>query len=129
MTEKHTNALIKEFEQSMKSSGLAKKTIKNHLQNVELFVIDYMLVEEIEFEEWPDEIDEFFDWAIRKNVVISQSSLLQFASSIKKLFKFLFDTGKINRETSMKVNSIFKEGMSDWKDSVQVEGDLYADEW
>jgi site-specific recombinase XerD len=121
-------AVIKDFEQSLKSEGLAKKTIKRHLQNVDLFVIDYMDVEEIEFEDWPDEIDEFFDWAIRKNVIISQSSLKQFISSVKKFFQFLFNSGKIDSETSKKVNQEFIEGKEYWEVCVQrFEDDI--DEW
>ncbi len=130
MEKKHNDAIIKEFEQSMKTSGLVKKTIRNHIQNVDLFVNDYMLIEEIEFENWHDEIDEFFEWAIRKNVVISQSSLRQFVSSIRKFYKFLFDTRKIDIKTSKKVNSVLREGVTDWSISVQqFEDELLADEW
>lgn len=130
MSNKHNNAIIEEFEQLMKTSGLVKKTIRNHIQNIDLFVNDYMHVEEIEFEDWHEEIDEFFEWAIRKNVISSQLSLRQFVASIKKFYKFLFDSGKIDINTSKKVNSILKEGMPDWSISAQqFEDDLFADEW
>jgi site-specific recombinase XerD len=129
MNNNDNKTLIKEFELSLKSDGLAKKTMRRHIQNIELFVIDYMDVEEIEFSRWSDEIDEFFDWALRKNVIFSQSSLQQYTSSIKKFFKFLFDTGKIDLKTSKRVNLIIKDGMPDWKDSVAVQGDMFLDQW
>ena len=126
----NNKTLIKDFELSMKSDGLAKKTMRRHVQNVDLFVIDYMEVEEIEFKDWPDEIDEFFDWAIRKNVIISQASLKQFISSVKKFFQFLFHSGKIDKETSKKVNQEFIEGKDYWEVCVQrFEDDIFADEW
>ena len=130
MTKKHNGDLIKEFEKHMVDSGLAKKTIRSHVQNVDLFINDYLLCEEIELENGHEEIDEFFDWAIRKNVVISQSSLRQFASSVKKFYRFLFDTNKIDAATSREINKIFKESMPDWLVMVQEQEDaLFEDEW
>ena len=121
----NNKAIIKAFEQSLRSDGQTKKTIRRHVQNVNLFVIDYMDVEEIDFKDWPDEINEFFDWAIRKNVIISQSSLKQFISSVKKFFQFLFKSGKIDSKTSKKVNQEFVEGKDYWEVCVQrLEDDI-----
>ena len=131
MTKKHNKILLEEFQNNMKESGLTQKTIRNHLGNVGLFINDYLFWEEIAPENSDEEIDIFFDdWAIRKNVIFSESSMRQFASSVKKFYKFLYESGWIDKEKHDGIKHTFKDGLPDWLISVrQYEDDLYKDEW
>lgn len=130
MTESRNNALVKEFEKHMVANGLAMKTVRMHTQNVDLFLTDYLLVEGIKQEDGHEEIDAFFDFAIRKYVVSSQPSLRQLVSSIKKFYKFLLETNRMDAGTSRNVNKTLKDGMQDWLAMVdEREAELYEDEW
>ena len=131
MTEEYNNFVMEEFKKNMRSGGLTQKTINNHLGNVGLFINDYLLWEEISPENGDEEIDTFFDdWAIRKNVIFSESSMRQFASSIKKFYKFLYESGRIDQVKYDMIKYTFKDGLPDWLISVrQYENDLQEDGW
>jgi hypothetical protein len=131
MTEKYNNVILEEFKHYMESSGLGKKTVNNHLGNVGLFVNDFLLWEEVDPEDGYEEIGYFFgEWAIRKNIIFSEPSMRQYASSIKKFYKFLYEVGKIDKKTSSAISYTFRDGLPDWLISVrQYEDELLRDEW
>ena len=127
--EKSNKKLLKEFFCSLKEQGLGEQTVRNHTHNVGLYIDDYLLWEGIDPVIGHEEIDYFLgDWAIRKNVIFSEPSLMQYASSIKKFYKFLSDRGDIDRDTLKGINNIFKTEMQDWLASLrQFEKELDED--
>ena len=120
LCEETNNILIQAFKESMVQQNLGTATVRNHYQNVRLFVNDYLLFEEIAPEDGYDEISEFLgDWAIRKNVIISEYALRQYASSLKKFYQFLCGKGRIDKKVLQSVNQTIKDEMPEWVENLR----------
>ncbi|MBI2672378.1 hypothetical protein HYX16_05575 [Candidatus Woesearchaeota archaeon] len=89
--QKENTKLLKKFEEYLLESNISKKTIKYHISNVELYINDYLAINE---EEYPESIDGytleyFFRWCINKWIFNTVSELLSTIYSIKLFYEYL----------------------------------------
>lgn len=113
--------LLLEFETYLVNSGLAKKTIKNHVSNVEFYINEYLLYEEPQKpESGTNQIGWFLgDWFIRKAMWASKESIKRNAASLKKFYTFMEEQGLIEMEVLNELKEIIKYEMKEWLDSVE----------
>lgn len=113
--------LIKEFEHWLKKQNLAAKTIRKHINNVDLFLNDYLPYYEGEtMEEGVSSVYTFLsDWFIRKCLWSSKTSIKETAASIKKFYKCMNELGYIDKEKYNFVNFAIKENMDDFFASLE----------
>lgn len=112
---------IKEFEKWLKAKGLASKTIKNHIDNVDLYINDYLNRYEIgKMEDGCCRIDGFLgDWFIRKCMWSTAYSIKTTAASIKKFYLCMSELGYVNRDDYKFLCNEIKDGMDDWIEEVE----------
>jgi site-specific recombinase XerD len=117
---KDNKAHLFEFEKWLTDKGLAKKTIKTHVDNVDFYINEYLLY---------DDADEaavgigavcgFFDyWFPRKALWCSRSSIKSMAASLKKFYGFFLEQGFVAAEDYEILKDDIKEGMEEWLDEV-----------
>lgn len=114
---KETNEqLLSDFEHSLKSSGLSKSTINNHVSNIDFYVNEYLLYEDaIEAKEGVNSVSMFLGyWYIKKAMWTSQSSIKGNATSLKKFYTFLYEKGLIENNDLTYLKETIKEGMPEW---------------
>jgi len=90
--------LLNKFEEYLLRKNISKKTIKSHINNVELYINDYLAINE---EESPDEIDgyaleSFFRWCIDKWIFNTVSGLLSTICSIHLFYEYLNQNKQIH---------------------------------
>ena len=103
---------IKEFECWLKKQNLAAKTIRKHINNVDLFLNDYLPYYEGEtMEEGVSSVYTFL-WS-------SKTSIKETAASIKKFYKCMNELGYIDKEKYNFVNFAIKENMDDFFASLE----------
>ncbi len=90
--------LLTDFETWLKSSGLSKTTIDNHLSNIDFYINEYLLYEgTTEAKNGVDAVGMFLGyWFIKKAMWASQSSLKGNAASLKKFYTFMYEKGLID---------------------------------
>ncbi|MCU7906267.1 MAG: recombinase [Candidatus Thiodiazotropha sp. (ex Epidulcina cf. delphinae)] len=113
---KFNKKLLSEFEISLKSSGLSKNTIDNHVSNIDFYVNEYLLYEGVtEAKDGGNAVGMFLGyWFIKKAMWASPSSIKGNATSIKKFYAFLYEKGLIEKEDLDDLKETIKEGMPEW---------------
>jgi site-specific recombinase XerD len=116
-TIRETNKLLlRDFEAWLKSSGLSKKTIDNHLSNIDFYINEYLLYEDVtEAKDGVDAIGMFLGyWFIKKAMWASQSSIKGNATSLNKFYTFMCEKGLIDKDDLADLKETIKEGMPGW---------------
>ena len=129
---KENEALLNDFAASLASAGLVKKTIDNHVANIEFYINDFLLYyDAILAKDGIDHVDDFLgNWFIRKTTWASQAHIKGNASSLKKFYAFLLDKDMIDKEDLSDLKVLIKENMSDWLSELQQFDDLIdEDSW
>ena len=118
--EKRNELFINKFESWLNEKGLVKKTIKKHLNNIELFLNNYLVYSDIStMEEGVDDIDMFLgDWFIRKCMWSSKNSIKETASSIKKFYQCMSEYSYISKEDYKSVCETLKDNIEDYLESM-----------
>ena len=108
--------LLRDFEALLKSSGLSKKVMENHLLNIDFYVNEYLLYEEAtEAKDGVDAVDMFLGyWFIKKSMWASQASIKGNAASLKKFYAFMYEKGFIDKDDLEDLKDTIKEGMPEW---------------
>ena len=122
--------LLKEFGAWLKSSGLKEKTIKNHVMNIDLYVNEFLLYEDvIEAKDGADYVDMFLGyWFIKKAMWASSASMRGNATSLKKFYTFMYEKGLIEKEDLDDLKATIKEEMPEWLDTLARYDDPSVDE-
>jgi len=109
-------ALLKEFESWLAEKNLSVKTIRKHISNVDFYINDFLLYgEAIEAADGVGNIGEFLGyWFIRKAMWASPTAIKENASSLKKFYQFMFEKGKISKESLDELKQTIKEDMPEW---------------
>ena len=98
---KEQNApILASFQKSLEQAGLAKKTIKNHVENIDFFAEYLVYYEPLTRLDEADEgdISSFLmDWFPRKAMWASVSSTKSYLASFKKFFQWINTFAKIGR--------------------------------
>ena len=127
---KRNDDYIKEFESWLKEKKLSTKTIGKHLNNIDLYLNDYLnYYEFIKMEDGISYVYSFLDdWFIRKCAWASRSSVKETATSIKKFYQCMSEKGYVKVEDYKSLCEEIKDNMDMFLDSVDAyDDDLYYD--
>ena len=113
---KANDKILDEFYEWLKATGLSKKTIKNHVSNIDFYLNEFLLYEEaIEAKDGAGDVGMFLGyWFIRKAMWASQSSIRSNATSLKKFYTFMYEKGLIKKEKLTDLKQRIKEEMPEW---------------
>lgn len=114
--------LLTEFEAWLKESGLAAKTIRNHSNNVDLYINHYLLYEEaLEAHQGIEKINLFLgSWFIRKTTWASPAQIKSNAASLKKFYRFLLEKGLVEKAELDELTAEIKQEMPRWLAAVKA---------
>lgn len=111
---------MKLFEKYLKTKKLAPKTIKNHLENVDLFINDYILQEDaLTIREGMTRLDSFFYFFIHKCMWSTPDTVGKTASSLKKFYKCMAENNIVDPADYESFASEIKEGVPLWKEECE----------
>ncbi len=129
--EKINEKYLDEFENWLKDKGLAKKTIRNHIENASLYINDFLVYYEvIPMEEGIYHIDSFLsDWFVRKCMWSTGYSVKRTAASIKKFYECMSDLGYIKQEEYKELCNELKENMDYYVDNVEEYNNFDEDDY
>ena len=115
---KENEKYLKEFKKELKSNGFTDRTINNHINNVDLYLNDF-----INYYEAQDlkggcyKISEFLgDYFIRKCMWSTPATIKTTAASIKKFYKCMLNNKHITNEDYDNLSFIIKSEMDIWQD-------------
>lgn len=120
---------IIEFEEWLNKKGLVNKTIRKHINNVDLYVNDYLNYYDItKVEEGVHLVYSFLDgWFIEKCMWASKNSLKETAASIKKFYQYMSENNYVNKKDYENMCSFIKQNMDNFLEQVDAfeEGTYY----
>ncbi|WP_028581531.1 hypothetical protein [Desulfogranum japonicum] len=127
---KANERLLSEFEDWLKASELSEKTIDNHFFNIDFYINEYLLYEEItKAQDGIDDVDMFFGyWFIKKAGWASQSSIKSNAASLKKFYTFMHQKGLIDADDLSELKKTIQEQMPEWLATLKRYDDPYIEE-
>lgn len=110
------DALLSDFDHWLTTKGLSDKTVREHAQNIELYVNHYLLYEDaIEAAEGAHHVSMFLGyWFIRKALWASEASIRSNAASLKKFYAFMLERGLISYEDLVGLRETINECLPDW---------------
>ena len=113
---KQNERLLLEFEAWLQASGLSKKTIENHVSNIDFYVNEYLLYEDaVEARDGAVSIDDFLGyWFIRKTMWASRTSIKSNATSLKKFYIFMLEKGFIDEVELADLKHAITDCMPEW---------------
>lgn len=98
--------------------GLAPKTIKRHLQNVDFFLNTYLVFDEahpLTMEEGVNTIDDFLGYFLENKTCFADSTKHSFVTSLRKFYKSMAAHGKITQEQYEDVVESLRDGGAEYK--------------
>ena len=113
--------LLNAFGVWLKSSGLSKKTIDNHVSTIDFYINEYLLYEEAtEASDGVHAVGLFLGyWFIKKAMWASQSSIKGYATSLKKFYTFLQQQDLIAKEDLADLSQTIKQDMPEWLETLE----------
>lgn len=126
---KNNQLLLNNFEIWLKTSGLTKKTINKHSQNIDFYINEYLLYEDAtEPQDGVDSINMFLGyWFIKKAMWSSQAAIRGNATSLKKFYTFMYERDLISTKDLKELKGTIKENMPEWLDTMARYEDLSID--
>lgn len=114
------NDLIQIFKTEMEQKGLSQKTIKTHVENVDLYINDFLLREDAEhMESGLCRLDSFFYFFIHKCMWSTPGNVKTTAASLKKFYKCMMGYGKIDKVDYQFFCEKIKEGIPIWQEECE----------
>ncbi len=116
------------FEKDLIKSELGKKTINNHLSNVDFYINDFILREEpLEMKEGCGYYLSSFlgDYFIRKCAWSTPATIKTTAASIKKFYMSMLEHEYVSKEDYQYLSDIIKNEMRTW----QADCARFNDDW
>ena len=98
--------------------GLAPKTIKRHLQNVDFFLNTYLLFDEanpLRMQDGVNSIDDFLGYFLEEKTYFTDSTKRSFVTSLRKFYKSMAKHGKITPEQYEDVVESLQDGGAEYK--------------
>ncbi len=115
-TMKQNQVLLSGFAESLAAAGLSKKTIRNHVDNADLYINDFLLREDAVLpEDGLGYLDSFFTFFIHKCMWSTPAAVKSTAASLKKLYKYMMEQGRISAEDYKEFARDLKEGVPFWQ--------------
>ncbi len=118
--------LLGDFKDWLRDSGLADKTIDKHVENVDFYINEFLLYDDVvEPQDGADEVGMFLGyWFIRKAMWASESSIRSNAASLKKFYTFLHERGMVEEDDLDLLKEEIKEEMPEWLETLERYDDL-----
>jgi len=119
--------LLLVFEASLSTSGLKDSTIGNHLSNVDFYINDFLLYDDLTpAKDGIPPMSSFFNWFFpRKAMWSSPAATKSNAASFKKFYKFLADKKIIDIVDYELMLLTIKTEMPDWQSHYNEEVELW----
>ena len=117
----YNQPLLDSFRDWLEQSGLAEKTIKNHVDNIDFFtnyLVYYDPLKKLDEADGSDVWMFLSDWFPRKALWSSATSVKSNIASFKKFFQWMGETGRVSPETVADVLDTLKEGRDEFLDAV-----------
>ena len=115
------------FESELKAKGLSVKTIRSHMDNVDLYINDFLLREDAEhMDSGLRRLDSFFYFFIHKCMWSTPGTVKTTAASIKKFYKCMLEHGKIEKEDYQEFCEELKESIPVWQEEC---ADFNGEDW
>lgn len=117
---KRNKKFIDEFEQWLIEKGFAKKTIRKHLSNIDLYINDYLNYYDItKMEDGMVDVYSFLNgWFIEKCLWTSRNSLKEMVSSVKKFYQCMSEKEYVKKEDYKELCNLIKDNMDEFLDSI-----------
>ena len=118
----YNQPILDDFRAWLEQSGLAEKTVRNHVDNIDFFTEYLVYNEPLEKLDEADGSDVWMflgDWFPRKAMWASESSVKSNIASFKKFFQWMGETGRVSTETVVDVLSTLKEGRDEFLEAAE----------
>jgi len=118
----YNQPILDDFRAWLEQSGLAEKTVRNHVDNIDFFTEYLVYNEPLEKLDEADGSDVWMflgDWFPRKAMWASESSVKSNIGSFKKFFQWMGETGRVSPETVDDVLSTLKEGRDEFIEAAE----------
>lgn len=102
--------------------GLAPKTIKRHLQNMDFFLNTYLVFDEthpLTMEEGVNSIDDFLGYFLEEKTYFPDSTKRSVVASLRKFYKSMAAHGKITPEQYEDVVESLRDGGAEYKELLE----------
>jgi hypothetical protein len=108
--------LLEEFQTWLEAKGLTEKTIYRHISNVDFYINNFLLYEEIiKPAEGACDIGMFLGyWFIKKALWSSVNSIKENIASLKKFYTFMLEKSYISDYDLERLKEIIKEEKDEW---------------
>lgn len=106
------------FQNDLLEKGFSNRTVRNHLNNAEFYINDFLLYgEPISMKDGCFCIDEFLGYFfIRKCAWSTPGTIKSTAASLKKFYKCMMEHDKIKKDDYQALCEIIKDKLEDWMD-------------
>lgn len=113
---KQNEKVLEEFQQWLVNKGLSDKTIKQHVFNVDFYINEFLLFDDLDKpEEGVYNVDMFLGyWFIRKAMWASVAQIKQNITSLKKFYTFMYEKGSVSKEDLDDLLLTIKEEKAEW---------------
>lgn len=128
--QKRNKKYIKEFTEWLNEKGLSKKTIRKHLDNVKLYINEYLnYYDAIKVEDGIEEVDDFLEgWFIEKCLFATKTSLKETTASLKKFYQYMSEYNYVKKEDYKQLCSIIKDNMDIYLEQLEAfDNGIYYD--
>lgn len=128
--QKRNKKYIKEFTEWLNEKGLSKKTIRKHLDNVKLYINEYLnYYDAVKVEDGIEEVDDFLEgWFIEKCLFATKTSLKETAASLKKFYQYMSEYNYVKKEDYKQLCSIIKDNMDIYLEQLEAfDNGIYYD--
>ncbi len=122
--------LLEDFDAWLKVKRLTDQTIREHMNNIDLFINHFLLYEDAyEAKDGVLEVDDFLGyWFIRKVMSSSVNQIKANAASLIKFYTFMFEKGEIEQDDLDDLRETIKEEMPNWITAMnQYENSMSSD--
>ena len=129
--EKRNEKFLEIFEVWLNNKNLSQKTIQKHLSNANLYINEFLTYYDItKMEDGIPSISSFLgDWFITKCLWSTPYSIKTTATSIKKFYECMSQTGYVKVQDYQELCSLLKDNMEDFMDSCDKYNNLEDDWW
>ena len=117
----YNQPILEDFRFWLEQSGLAKKTVENHVDNIDFFthyLVYYDPLKKLDEADGSDVWMFLTDWFPRKALWSSVTSVKSYLASFKKFFQWMGENGRVSPETFADVLTMLKEGRDEFLEAV-----------
>lgn len=106
------------FQEYLERAGLSERIRLKHIENATFFLNEYLLGKyDLAMQDGPDQLEDFFEFFIRKCLWSTPLAIKDFCASIKKFYKCMLESGYLLESEYRNLCSTIKEQKQDWMDT------------